>query len=203
MHQLNYKKWLIVQCVSILRPIFALCFCFTWNNIILINWSICFFLAIFLSDFIDGRLARHWNVTSRFGSILDPVCDKLSIYMLFYALQTNNLFVLKEDILFNLVVCKDILVIVGGIYTQYKFKKSILTTLGKSTMVFIGLFFCSVVVFEKYSSYFNSLLITNKQGYLTVFYLPWLYYYIAMFSIIFYIHQYIYLLQKMLFTKKN
>lgn len=43
-----------------------------WTSIIL------FLLAVF-TDWLDGYLARRWNVESRFGRIMDPVVDKVLI----------------------------------------------------------------------------------------------------------------------------
>ncbi len=40
--------------------------------------SIIFFIAGF-TDFFDGALARHWNVISRFGKLVDPLADKLIV----------------------------------------------------------------------------------------------------------------------------
>lgn len=34
-------------------------------------------LIIFTTDFIDGKLARHWKVQTFFGSLLDTICDKM------------------------------------------------------------------------------------------------------------------------------
>ena len=41
---------------------------------------------IILTDFIDGKIARKFNINSRLGSILDPYCD------LFFVLFTSILF---------------------------------------------------------------------------------------------------------------
>lgn len=32
-----------------------------------------------LSDYLDGRIARHYNLITRFGQILDPIADRLYI----------------------------------------------------------------------------------------------------------------------------
>lgn len=48
-----------------------------------------------ITDWLDGRLARRWNQTTRFGAFLDPVADKLlvaaSLVMLLYAHPTAPL----------------------------------------------------------------------------------------------------------------
>jgi len=37
------------------------------------------FVVAGLTDIIDGKLARHFNVTSKFGRIMDPLADKLLV----------------------------------------------------------------------------------------------------------------------------
>ena len=44
------------------------------------------FAAAGLSDRLDGFIARHWHVTSRFGAWLDPAADKLLMLLCFIAL---------------------------------------------------------------------------------------------------------------------
>ena len=47
------------------------------------NWShavaaLCY-IAIAITDWLDGYLARTWHQTSKFGAFLDPVADKLLV----------------------------------------------------------------------------------------------------------------------------
>ncbi len=43
------------------------------------NVAIALFVLAATTDFIDGYLARKWNVVSMFGRLMDPFCDKVLI----------------------------------------------------------------------------------------------------------------------------
>ncbi|MBT4523661.1 MAG: hypothetical protein HOI88_08275 [Phycisphaerae bacterium] len=43
------------------------------------NVAIALFVLAATTDFIDGYLARKWNVISMFGRLMDPFCDKVLI----------------------------------------------------------------------------------------------------------------------------
>jgi CDP-diacylglycerol--glycerol-3-phosphate 3-phosphatidyltransferase len=45
------------------------------------------FIAASISDFLDGKLARDYNVESSLGAILDPIADKILILFALIALS--------------------------------------------------------------------------------------------------------------------
>lgn len=51
------------------------------------------FLAIGLTDWLDGFLARRWQVESKFGAFLDPAADKLLVVSILVVLvgEQNSL----------------------------------------------------------------------------------------------------------------
>jgi CDP-diacylglycerol--glycerol-3-phosphate 3-phosphatidyltransferase len=42
-------------------------------------YSLIFFVVASITDYIDGTLARRWNVVSDFGKIMDPLADKVLV----------------------------------------------------------------------------------------------------------------------------
>lgn len=48
------------------------------------------FIAAALTDWLDGWVARRWNMSSAFGAFLDPVADKLMVAVTLFLLVQNN-----------------------------------------------------------------------------------------------------------------
>lgn len=77
-----------------------------------------FQLALFLfaiagiSDGLDGFLAKKYDWQSRLGSILDPIADKLLLVASFATLSYMGYL---PWWLFALVICRDLLIVVGAL----------------------------------------------------------------------------------------
>lgn len=70
------------------------------------------FVAAFVTDYLDGYLARAWNETSAFGRLLDPIADKLLVATaLVVILAKKNMYTLDITIIPAFVIlCREILV---------------------------------------------------------------------------------------------
>ena len=49
------------------------------TGVIVANIAVVLFILAAATDALDGYLARRWKVTSSFGRIMDPLCDKLLV----------------------------------------------------------------------------------------------------------------------------
>ena len=52
---------------------------FAWDFSGHIYWATAVFAVAMATDQVDGWLARRWNQTSAFGSLLDPIADKVLV----------------------------------------------------------------------------------------------------------------------------
>jgi CDP-diacylglycerol--glycerol-3-phosphate 3-phosphatidyltransferase len=73
----------------LLIPVMVLCFYWQhpWSNI----FTTAVFVAGALTDWLDGWVARRYNMYSAFGAFLDPVADKLTVTVaLFLVVQYHD-----------------------------------------------------------------------------------------------------------------
>ena len=70
----------------ILVPVFIAFYALQWY----IPAVIIFLIASF-TDYLDGHLARKYNLVSNFGKIMDPLADKVLVYAAFALLVESHL----------------------------------------------------------------------------------------------------------------
>jgi CDP-diacylglycerol--glycerol-3-phosphate 3-phosphatidyltransferase len=72
----NLPTWLTFLRIGLLPVIVVIFYLdFSWARPL----SCIIFIIAGITDWLDGYLARLWNVESRFGAFLDPVADKLMV----------------------------------------------------------------------------------------------------------------------------
>ncbi|OGU73629.1 MAG: hypothetical protein A2V93_09150 [Ignavibacteria bacterium RBG_16_34_14] len=152
------KSFTISNILSLTRLLSALPLWFLFDNLENINTRYTILGFAFLgiaTDYLDGYLARKYNQVSEFGKILDPVADKVLI-----GVVVIKLFLLKEipDYFFYLVIGRDILIFLGGIFLTTKIGKVLPSNMiGKLTVTLLSLFLILVIVqIDKSSLIFQS-----------------------------------------------
>lgn len=101
------------------------------------------FFAVSVTDWLDGYLARRWEVTSRFGQLLDPLADKILLISLYLVLGLwgfiplwLTIIVFTRDFLILTIGGSMIIARKGNIQLPPQLSGKISTTL---QMLFIGL----------------------------------------------------------------
>jgi len=62
-----------------------------WLNASSLSVSLTLFLIASGTDFLDGYLARKWNIVSRFGKFVDPVADKILILSILFVFTYHGI----------------------------------------------------------------------------------------------------------------
>lgn len=115
--------------------------------------SLVLFIVASLTDMLDGKIARKYNLVTNFGKFLDPLADKMlttSAYLGFMFLYSGNLgrqmtiivfIVLFREFMVSslrLVTANSGLVVAANIWGKLK-------TVSQMAGLIVALFFCSVV----------------------------------------------------------
>jgi CDP-diacylglycerol--glycerol-3-phosphate 3-phosphatidyltransferase len=104
--------------------------------------GICLFA--FVTDFLDGYLARKYNEVSELGKVIDPLADKLLV-----AILIIKLYLIGEISTFYLLVIllRDVIIFIGGIFTSRIIGKVLPSNLlGKITVLSIGTFILCIIL---------------------------------------------------------
>lgn len=92
----------------------------------------------FLSDLLDGFVARKRNQISEFGKIIDPLADKVLVVFIVINLFSMDMI---SPFYFWIVILRDILIFTGGLFVNKKVGKVLPSNrLGKITVFSVGIF---------------------------------------------------------------
>jgi len=94
-----------------------------------------------VSDGIDGYIAKRFSYTSRLGSILDPLADKLLLVGTFIALAAQGLLPVWVVVL---VILRDVVILSGGIAYHvliggYELQPTIISKINTFFQIALGL----------------------------------------------------------------
>ena len=131
-------------------------------------------IAMYLSDLLDGYLARKLNQVSELGKIIDPLADKIAVVSIAIILFMQGRL---ETWFFVVVVARDVMILVFGIYLKSKNKVVLMSNYpGKLAVFSIG-----IIVLLAVFNYENYELLQKVISYL---------YYISVFLIIYSLYLY-------------
>ncbi len=108
-----------------------------------------------LTDWLDGYLARRWQVITKLGIILDPIGDKVIIAC---GVVTLYIFAYVPLWLFITIIAKDFFILLGGLLLKFKYNQEVpsanwsgkLTTVVITITLFLHFYFSSddLIVFQ-------------------------------------------------------
>ena len=89
--------WNVPNVLTMLRlaliPVFVALYC-TGHE----KWALITFLVASFTDFLDGHLARKWNMVTDFGKFADPLADKLLTTVAF-------IYMMRDGVCSPVVLC--------------------------------------------------------------------------------------------------
>lgn len=155
----NDKKLTVSNLLSLLRLLIAVPLWFLFDNIsdpgtryIILGFA---FIAI-ATDFLDGYFARKYNQVTKFGKIIDPLADKILV-----GIVIIKLYLIEEipGYFFFLVIGRDILIFIGGIFLSNKIGKVLPSNmLGKITVSVLALLLLMIIInFDKSSMIYRGI----------------------------------------------
>ncbi|MBC8180857.1 CDP-alcohol phosphatidyltransferase family protein [candidate division KSB1 bacterium] len=115
----NYRVFTIPNIISFFRLLLLIPLCMhIWqDNLKVVSILL---VVVFISDYMDGYIARHFNQISELGKILDPVGDKISFAVVLIVLYLKGSAPLW---IVSLVIGRDLALFISSIFVTRKYKQ--------------------------------------------------------------------------------
>ncbi len=102
------------------------------------------YFLVYLSDIADGFFARKFNQVSELGKIIDPLADKILVFLVVTYLYYYGLI---PAFYYWIIIFRDVIIFTGGIIVSKSIGKVLPSNyLGKITVVSIGAFIITVTI---------------------------------------------------------
>lgn len=99
--------------------------------------AIILIVLAWITDLLDGHLARKLNAISELGKILDPLADKLLVLLIVVSLLLNKTITTLTG---TFVILRDVIILCAGLFAARKYKFVIPSNIiGKISAFVIGL----------------------------------------------------------------
>lgn len=109
------------------------------RNILLVLYAL-----VYISDIADGYFARKLNQVTELGKIIDPLADKVLVFLVVTYLYY---FELIPGYYYWIIVFRDIIIFLGGMFVSKKIGKVLPSNyLGKLTVLSIGFYIIIVTM---------------------------------------------------------
>jgi CDP-diacylglycerol--glycerol-3-phosphate 3-phosphatidyltransferase len=134
--------WLTPNLISIFRLLLAVPICIIFLNYEELTggnyFIIGFIFLAFLSDILDGFIARKTNQVSELGKMVDPLADKVLTSIIVIFMWSLNYFSAEFLVV---ILLRDIIIFVSGVYLSRKLQVVIASDyVGKATVLSIGIY---------------------------------------------------------------
>lgn len=123
----------------VLTPIIIILGLLNKTNLVIIFATICA-----LTDMLDGKLARKWNIISRKGAKLDTIADKI------FGIGIIISLIRKKHLLIFLLIL-EIIIAITNLYYYYSTNKVESLIIGKikTTFLYCSIIFCMISLYFK------------------------------------------------------
>ncbi|ROL57449.1 CDP-alcohol phosphatidyltransferase family protein [Bacteroidetes/Chlorobi group bacterium Naka2016] len=108
--------------------------------------AIILILIAWVTDLLDGYLARKTNKISELGKILDPLADKLLVLIIVISLVSNHTIAISTA---SFVIGRDLIILIAGLNAAKRYKFVIPSNIiGKVSAFLIGFSIFLILVFS-------------------------------------------------------
>jgi len=165
---------LLPNLITLSRLLITIYIYFTFEPEEFSSFNLIILIAVIgISDSIDGIVARKFNLVSKLGVILDPVTDRIVFVILIFWLASyfNIIFVI-------LILIRELLVSIGGLFVLKTQKTVKVTNKGKAGTALIFISLCLSVLDPTLIST-NTIMVLNFVDFFLIFSIIF-YYFVAL-----------------------